>query len=139
MPYLAWSDELVCGIESVDCQHKKLVQLLNEVHEAVSSGEVHEALINIFDELIDYTLVHFNQEEEVFAAGRYPRLTEHKALHQTLTQQVIERRQELDAGQDMFLAAEMLYFLKEWLTQHILVDDKAGCRYILEHAREQAA
>jgi len=130
---------MVCGIESIDMQHQTLVELINQVHDIVSSGEIHDRLKRSFDELIDYTLVHFHHEEGVFAAGGYPLLTAHKARHQALAQQVIKHLADLNHCQDMMVAAELLFFLKEWLTNHIQEEDRKVCQYILEHARDTAA
>ena len=36
--FVEWSNELSVGIEEIDAQHKVLVDLLNEIHEAIQQG-----------------------------------------------------------------------------------------------------
>jgi hemerythrin len=61
-------------------------------------------------------------------------LAEHRAMHEALKAQVFEHRSNLGSRTDLLLASEMLSFLKDWLLQHIMVDDKQACKYLLDRA-----
>lgn len=49
--FVEWSNELSTGIEEIDDQHKVLVGLLNEIHEAIQQGRTVEATKGILDRL----------------------------------------------------------------------------------------
>jgi hemerythrin-like metal-binding protein len=66
MQYITWSDEMVSGISSIDNQHLKLLELINGVHDAICGNKTRADIIKVFDELIEYTVVHFSHEEGVY-------------------------------------------------------------------------
>ena len=63
--FVEWSNELSVGIEEIDSQHKVLVDLLNEVHEAIQRGRTLEATRDIIARLDEYARVHFAVEESL--------------------------------------------------------------------------
>ena len=66
MPLIQWSDQLSIGIDSVDKQHKVLINLLNKLNDAIAEGNADLILAEIFDGLSAYTIKHFAYEEELF-------------------------------------------------------------------------
>lgn len=89
MEYMVWSEDMVCGIASIDAQHQKLLQLVNAAYDAVTSEAVHEKLVKLLDDLIEYTVIHFGHEEGIFARAGYPQLPEHKIQHELLTEKAL--------------------------------------------------
>ena len=61
--FLAWKDEYSVGLDSIDQQHRKLINLINQLTTAVeySTGEEFER--EALAELVDYTKTHFSYEE----------------------------------------------------------------------------
>ena len=84
MAFVDWSDQLNTGIPSVDEQHKNLVNLLNNLHQAMLSRQAKEQMGEILDRLIDYTDYHFKHEEEFMEEINYDQLEEHKELHEKI-------------------------------------------------------
>ncbi len=119
-----WSEELSVGIESIDNQHKKLVNMINALNEALVEGKARDVLVKIFNGLVVYTDKHFKYEEALFAQHGYQDAAEHKAQHDALVKQVLELKSKLDDGNFM-IGVEVMAFLKEWLTEHIMKTDKA--------------
>jgi len=121
-----WDDNFDTGIEVVDMQHRKLVQLLNRLATLVAYQSTKEELNAIFDELTEYTLYHFETEESIW--HKYldvdPLFDEHQVVHQSFVDTV----QRLKNGQDLKplseLADEALGFLARWLASHILEGDR---------------
>ncbi|MCC6132451.1 MAG: hemerythrin, partial [Acidobacteria bacterium] len=56
MSLITWSDELSVGVSAFDNQHKRLVALINELHDAMSAGKGSKVLGKILSELADYTV-----------------------------------------------------------------------------------
>ena len=86
---LAWTDDLSVGIEEIDRQHKELVNILNELHEAITQRRASSACVAILDELIEYTRVHFTVEESLFRILGYPGYGPHHQEHEKLIEQIV--------------------------------------------------
>lgn len=123
MPLMTWKDDYSVNIKVIDLQHKKLVDLLNQIFDATHAGRGKEVVDKILNDLISYTKVHFATEEEFMKKHGYPAFPRHKAEHDTLTQQVIEFQREYQAGRSS-LSVELMQFLRDWLQKHILGTDK---------------
>ncbi len=54
-----WNENLCTGIEEIDVQHKRLVELLNVLVSHLAFNADTPTLNNVFDELKNYTVVHF--------------------------------------------------------------------------------
>ena len=66
---------------------------------------------------------HFAIEERYFDQFNYPETTKHKAIHEKLLGQVSDIVSQINEGQDVNLI-DILIFLKNWLQNHILIEDK---------------
>lgn len=130
MPLLQWNDELSIGINSVDEQHKKLVNIINTLNDALADGKANDVLVNIFDELTEYTAKHFGYEEDMFAQHGYVEAAAHKKEHEALITQVKKLQDKMNAG-DFMISLEVMVFLKEWLINHILKTDKAYAPFLI--------
>jgi hemerythrin-like metal-binding protein len=122
MAFIDWTSELETGIEKIDTQHKKLVSLINELHEAMHKGKGKEAVGHVLEELKQYTKYHFGTEEKAFEKYSYPQAREHKKEHDALIQQLDELVAK-QANGDMLISIEVLNFLTTWLKGHILKED----------------
>jgi hemerythrin len=133
MPLMAWNERLSVGIASIDKQHQKLVGLLNDFYDAVQGGHGKESLSKLLAALIDYTKVHFANEEEFFAKTGYPEAAAHKKAHDDLAHQVIEIQKKYTRGANATLSVETLNFLKNWLLTHIQGADKKYAPHLTSH------
>ena len=125
-----WSDRFATGIESVDIQHKQLLELINEIGRQLSSAqEIDEpALQALCKQLADYARFHFVEEERVMIeSGVDPRhITHHKELHRGFIEQVVAMWQ---GRAHMTHPAETLHgFLSAWLVVHIIGEDQSMAR-----------
>jgi hemerythrin-like metal-binding protein len=118
------------GIDSIDSQHKKLADLINELYKQMNSGSTKEAVGRTLANLIDYTGSHFHFEEELFAKYDYPEQKDHKVVHNKLVAQVIEFQRQYQNG-EKYVSLELMDFLKDWLVNHIKKTDKQYCPFLL--------
>lgn len=123
MSLFVWSEKFSVNIKQIDEQHKKLVNMLNELHDSMKAGKGKEATGKILSELIDYVGTHFSTEEKLMQQYGYAEYTSHKAEHDKLTQKALSLKKEFEQGAPV-LTVELLNFLKEWLQTHILGTDK---------------
>jgi hemerythrin-like metal-binding protein len=119
---LVWDEILSVGVEEIDEDHRKLVNVFNVLNHAVIDGESPEYLAATLKELINCTVWHFSHEERLMLKHRYPEIEEHKAEHRDLIDSAKELQQQiLQAAKPV--AAEHIEFLERWLTGHILTTD----------------
>ena len=129
MALFQWDNSFSVNNSEIDEQHKKLVALLNQLHDAMGQGKSREVLGEIFNELVLYTKSHFKSEENHMLNKNYPDFTIHRLEHQKLTNQVLKLKQDFDSGKAV-ISIELLNFLKEWLKKHILESDKKYVPYL---------
>ncbi len=129
MPLIQWNNELSVGINSIDEQHKILVNMINALNEAMISGQTKQILIEILDSLAAYTVNHFGYEEDLFAQYGYAQSQAHINEHHALVEQVKNLQNKVDNG-DFMISVEVMVFLKDWLINHILKTDKAYAEFL---------
>lgn len=126
-----WTEELSVGIQEIDEQHKVLVDLLNRLYEAIIRQNDNVVIGEILLELYQYTVVHFSVEESLMRIFDYDSYDEHKKHHADLTRQVVELESKFKSG-EITISMEVLSFLRSWLTNHILTEDKKYAPILLQ-------
>ncbi len=126
---IAWDDALSVNIQLIDRQHRKLVDMINELFAALRAGRGNEVLAPILDALVTYTAQHFAEEERMMASHNYPELANHQDAHRQLVARVTEFQQKLRQGQAT-ISSDLFNFLKSWLLHHIKEEDKAYGPYL---------
>jgi hemerythrin len=117
MSYVRWTPDLSVGVKASDDDHKRLIDLINRLFEALNCGQGREIVGKVLDELESYTRYHFAREEEYFERTGYP-ADEHKQEHRELVEQIVTLQSRYRTGETA-LAMETLGVLKHWLTTHI--------------------
>lgn len=125
MALIDWSNDLSVNISEIDAQHKRLIAMINELHDAMRVGQGKAALEKTFADLVRYTQTHFAYEEKLMAQHGYSpsEAAAHKKEHDTLTAKVLEMQKQYASG-ELVMSVEVLQFLKQWLGFHIQGTDK---------------
>jgi hemerythrin-like metal-binding protein len=121
---MTWKPELATGVRLFDAEHKQLIAMINELHAAMLAGHSASATADVLRQLIDYTEVHFQHEEDALTRSGYPAAEDHRQEHEKLKARVFEFVVQNRAA-DGPVSAELLHFLREWLLHHIEKTDKA--------------
>lgn len=132
MALFAWDDKFSVGVREIDEQHKRLIGMINELHDGMKSGGGKAVVAPILKRLVDYTLYHFSTEERYMSQHRYPGELAHKAEHKKFTDKVMDFHQKFDAG-TAAVSLELMTFLKGWLTDHIMGTDKKYSKHFNDH------
>jgi CRP/FNR family transcriptional regulator len=119
----SWDPSYRIGVDVIDRQHRNLFDISNRFYDAWRQRVGAAALSRIFDELIDYTVYHFAEEERLMKEIGYPALPQHRANHEELVELVNHYRKLL---KDRVPGAEKqaLEFVRTWLRAHVLDADK---------------
>lgn len=133
MALMTWTPEMSVGVHAFDEDHKKLIALVNDLHEGVMSGHRKEVLNHVLTELVRYTREHFGREEALFARTGYPAGAAHRKEHDELTQKAVALLERFKEGGGAMLSMETMTFLKDWLAHHILTVDKAYSSHFNSH------
>ncbi len=120
---MAWGPKLLLGMDSIDQQHEKLIQLINKLYKAMKLKRGLRATEDILNGMQEYTITHFTFEEELFKKHSYPQTEAHLENHGVFIDKITELRSELEKG-NAALAIDLMTFLMDWFKQHILTTDK---------------
>jgi methyl-accepting chemotaxis protein len=128
--FFEWSPQLAVGIESIDQQHKRLIDLFNELHAVLQGDGIkgRDRIGRILDGVIDYTKYHFDHEAELMKKSSYVEADGHLASHDNFLQEVLRYKRRHGAGETVDL--ELTNFLREWLINHILKADRKLGSYL---------
>jgi len=136
MAKIEWSDKLSVGVEQIDNQHKELLRIANVLINAVSLGREVRVLENVLKRLREYTVFHFNSEEELMGDIRYPGRGDQAVEHARLKKEVKDYQRQIYKKEGL-TPDEVLEFIKDWLLKHILTYDRELARFI--HEQETSA
>lgn len=123
MSYITWDESYSIGQKNVDEQHKTLVKLINELHDAMSLGKSKQVMSKVLQNLLDYTISHFSTEEKYMIKYSYQWYLPHKSEHRKFVEKVASFQKGYNEGK-MVLSLDIMSFLKDWLVDHILQTDK---------------
>jgi len=115
-----WSDSLAIGIEAIDADHRRILDLIASLHQAVTLDDPQPAIARTLATLRDYVDIHFRREEAMLRAAGYAAFEAHRDIHDTFR---IYAQEQIDSTRP-HNAMELLSYLVNWWTGHIATDDK---------------
>jgi len=118
-----WDDSYNTGIRIIDSQHKKIIDILNELFLAMEKGQGSTKIGKLLNDLNNYTITHFSTEENLLKQAEYPDFEEHKKLHDEFAAKIHEMQAACEKG-EVSISVRLARFIKEWLSNHILGTDK---------------
>lgn len=131
MPLVEWESKYSVGIATLDAQHKNLVDIINQLHEAMRLGKANQELNPVLDRLVEYTNTHFRAEEHLLQTNGYPTLADHKKIHGSMVGQITDLKAKMQKS-SVGMSITVSNFLKTWLTDHIMVEDKKYGAYLTQ-------
>ena len=124
---VTWEDKYAIGVESIDEQHKELFEIANRIYDLLKNDLItdkYDSIVEIIEELKNYTIYHFEAEEEYMKNIGYKKLLSQKVAHNDFLEKMecIDLDQ-IDNGHNEYLLG-ILDFVCEWLVEHIIKEDK---------------
>lgn len=130
---LKWKDEYGTGVESIDEQHKKLFEIAGRAYELIKNQFIidkYDMIVEVINELKEYTIYHFQEEEKYMIENGYKKIFTHKVVHSDLIQKLNEIDfNKIENNQDKYLL-DLLNFIVNWIDEHILKNDKLAIESI---------
>lgn len=122
MKKIVWKDEFSVGVEALDRQHQQIIEIINSL---ISKPRIFLRFQNISStlmELTNYVSEHFLLEERLLQENGYPNLLKHSKKHTDYSRQIADFCKESLHGKSE-VPYELLVFLADWWTNHILHED----------------
>jgi len=117
-----WTNELSIGNSTKDDDHKKLLEIFNDLVELIENKKDRQEFAKILTKMTNYSLIHFKREEEYMRKLSYPILARHKNSHRNYIYKVAMYNVDLLSANPPD-PKEIISFLEKWWTNHILIHD----------------
>jgi len=121
--------DFIVGIDEIDSQHQHLAGLVNQINHAVANRHEREQINHLFEDLINYTVFHFETEHQLMVDSDYPEIKSHNRAHKHLLNQLQYLADQKGEGNEMLL----LQTVKDWLFNHVRYCDKALGNFLKAH------
>jgi len=116
------------GIEEVDKEHAKLVDILNRVGQLLDEDSYRDAAEHFTENLSEYVNEHFANEEKFMESINYPDLETHKNAHKNFQDSFYELKPRIEQyDEDAFRKSLLDTFL--WLVSHTGKTDRDYADY----------
>ena len=123
MELIKLEDSLKLDIPEIDCQHERLIGLINLLHEAMVQGAGRTVLDERLAQLLAHTQEHFAYEEQLMSQHNYPGTDAHQSEHNRLLQHLVDLTKRYKNG-ELLLSFAIVLELKGWAVVHIEKSDK---------------
>ena len=124
---IKWDAQYELGISTIDEQHKELIKITGRLSDlltnAIEGDDIYDEMVTIIEAVTDYTVYHFQFEEELFNKFDYEYKDSHIAEHNKLIDEI--RSLDLRAVDEdqVVYGKKILKFLITWVFKHITGSD----------------
>ena len=121
---LTWNSSFEIGIPAIDEEHRAIVENFEKLYLLMMSGQGHDFYAELLDFLTHYIDTHFANEEAFQKSIGYDRMDQHMKRHQFFREKIqslIDEQKSPISNTDLI---KLNLFIKDWLIQHILNEDK---------------
>ena len=123
MPRIEWSERLNIGVAEIDEQHKRMIQLHNDLEEALAGGKAHRRMPVFLAELVEYAEEHFATEEALMEQVGYEGLDVHRSEHRQFLSKIDRFRKTVMSGRAR-VSKPLMSFLRYWFENHVAGTDR---------------
>ncbi|MBK3773272.1 hypothetical protein GAY31_03585 [Azospirillum brasilense] len=134
-----WKTEYTVGNESIDEQHRTLLELAGLLHMAVAAGQGYKIIQSAFAALVKYTDEHFTAEERFWTDARSGGVEQHKRLHRQITEELLALRFEGPYGVVFCTPNELTNWVEHRLIAHFIEEDQDVYRSLSQGAKRRRA
>ena len=142
--WIVWEDKYNLGIPVIDEQHRRLVDLCNELHDKLKQHRANEgagwqvAMSTTLREAVQYTKFHFEAEEKILTVAGYKNLAHHKQCHVEFVDALTKVLFSFHNA-SLQTAFEFSAYLKEWILTHIAYEDRLYVQCVFDYYRRTQA
>lgn len=137
---IKWKPSYAIGIERIDEQHKHLFDLAEQTEELLELPDhmdKYDEIVSIVQELKDYVVYHFEEEEKLLLEMKYNKYFTHRIQHQDFVVAMEKLNiYEIDANQKEELL-KIINIVGNWLVNHVLDEDAKWAKYYKGYKKEK--
>ena len=122
MEKIRWDESFSVGVAQIDEQHKGMINMINLLLAEPEADVRSETVSELLTRMTKYAGEHFETEEGLLAEHGYPELAAHREEHLAFRKKAAGLCFDTMGGRTS-VPADVLNYLREWLTQHILTTD----------------
>lgn len=123
-----WREGFAIGIPQLDGEHRHLFSLVLALH----LGTVERTV----DQLLDYVVTHFSNEQDAMERSGYPALEQHVKLHEEFASRIADFLVSSDQWTEERVQ-DLRRFLNKWLIAHIMTHDMRFGKWLATHGIPQ--
>lgn len=130
---IEWNDNIMnIGIEIIDTQHKKLVELINRITLSIEEENQKDNVEEFICDAMDYAGYHFKTEENLLTKMNIDKekIEDHKKEHQNFLNNATNLYKDLKSDisnkhkYGIEMVTKLYRYLANWLVHHIVGEDK---------------
>jgi hemerythrin len=122
---LEWREQLSVGNDMIDFDHKRLIDIINQVERCFATQNLTELYAGLYS-LSQYSQMHFAREEKIAQAAGYSGVAHLNEAHQSLVKQLEQLTRDIEAMGQEWSPVEIgsfTKFLRSWLIGHVIKED----------------
>jgi hemerythrin-like metal-binding protein len=124
-----WTKDLSIENNELDEQHMRLFEFTNNLLLCYDSKDDRSVVLRAINSLVDFSIYHFEHEEDVLRERGYPDLERHIDLHDKFRTRISQFKEQLDNG-ELNVLDDMIIYLIDWVKEHITVEDLDYKKYM---------
>jgi len=133
MEAIVWDNSFSVGVEAMDKQHQKLIEMVNRLLEEQKKVTDPKTIAELLTKMTEYAEVHFRAEEYLMTKYGYEQLENQISQHNEFIDKTNIFLSATDIGANI-LSQALLQFLIDWLRHHILEEDMKYKDFLKEKA-----
>jgi len=129
MVLIEWKDDFLVGVADVDHEHRELIRLINELHDAMSAENATLTVMDFLGEIYAHVSAHFALEEKIMRERRYDQYREHKNEHEQLLDELRDIMDDYEENA-YFSDEEFASHVGRWFSEHFKTRDARLHKYL---------
>jgi hemerythrin-like metal-binding protein len=129
MDAIEWNEDYSVGNDELDSQHQCLFEMTDALFLAKEDNNSSQIVPVVLQGLRAYASEHFQTEEKYMAQCGYPDIESQKTEHDQFRRKVADFCSSDINDMDRFVT-DVVGYLYDWLTNHILSHDRAYAPYL---------
>ncbi len=125
-----WDEEMAVGIPTIDADHRDLAQRYNALVHALFQNGDPAVFEKCFRSLISQVRRHFAYEQRIMIDLGYKAHDSHAAAHEKLLNEAEDLTQRVTTGVEKYDCSALVLYVKYWLIEHIVRDDRKLARFL---------
>ncbi len=122
MSLLQWKPEYSVGVDSMDDEHREMIDLINDIYGKLESDPDADQIEQCLGDIFSTISMHFALEERLMRKSSYAEYQPHKDNHEELLDQIRDLMDDFDAAPASG-AVQLEKHLSDWFAGHFATFD----------------